>query len=140
MTLRAWHTFCCAPEPLPSSPSGSFRRLRPLCSPPWLENKHSAFGHSDPTRHRFVFSVNLTAVVDVIRVAVLRLLLLLLLARVTAGHDEVTRSGDVGFLCRQEVTQRNTTVLLPDDALCVGIGWLYLLEVSPSWRRPPCPS
>lgn len=78
--------------------------------------------------------------VDVIRVAVLRLLLLLLLARVTAGHDEVTGPSDVDFLCRQEVTQRNTTVLLPEDKICVGIGWLYLSEASLSWRRLPCPS
>lgn len=41
--------------------------------------------------------------IDVVRVAVL---LLLLLVRVTTGHDEVTGPGDVSSLCGQEVKQQ----------------------------------
>ena len=49
----------------------------------------------------------LTAVIDVVRVAVF---LLLLLVRVTPGHDEVTGPGYVSSLCGQEVNQLNTTI------------------------------
>lgn len=111
---QASHTFCFGPEPLPSSPSGSYQRRRSLCSPPLLEKKMKKTFPSDfscmiYTSLRFVFySVYLcffwvsffTAVVDVIRVAVL---LLLLLVRVTTCHDEVTGPGYVSFLCGQEV-------------------------------------
>lgn len=108
---------------------GSFRRRVALCSPRWLEGENAdsvadsvhrsladASAHTQirdrHSRRNYQFIINppvsycLTIVVDVIRVAVLRLLLLLLLIpSTTAGHDEVTGSGHLSSLCGQKVSQ-----------------------------------
>lgn len=80
----------------------------------------------------FVFLQSfLTAVIDVVRVAVL---LLLLLVRVTTGHDEVTGPGDVSSLCGQEVKQQYNNKLQhnnqPSVHLYLQLHQVFLLAIN----------